>query len=123
MKRLSYALVFLTLTACDQTQLPPTSPVAPKTLEPANTPAPTAKPVVPAKAASFKSHAPELDLSVSDELIESLDLAKPVPPKPLLPELLGAQDTQAVRLNGRLITSEEPDKLIDGAELSLEIKN
>lgn len=66
---------------------------------------------------------PRLDLSVSQELLDALELGQPLPPEPLLPPLLGREAAQDFRLNGRLIMSDEEDRMFDGAELRLEFKN
>jgi hypothetical protein len=142
----------LLLSACDNAEEPvantppPTSkaapsvaPVAPATL------APAAPPVEP-KTASLKPSAqrlpavnitaspakrptpkvlemPELDLSIPEELLETVELGEALPQTPLLPSLFGHQQESDFRLNGRLISSDDEDKMFEGAELSFEFKN
>lgn len=64
----------------------------------------------------------ELDLHLHEEMLEPIELGEPLPPTQLLPSLFGNKAQSDFRLNGRLINSEEEDKLFDGAELSFEFR-
>lgn len=130
----------LLLAACSDDQAPSPAEPAPPSL-PAEVPAAAVVPPAPRAASeSVKKprppalpelpHAP-VDLSLPDELIEDLQLGKPIPAEqeqallpPLFVEKPAAQGK--LQLNGRLLFNEEIKddyvKSVEGAELQLQYK-
>ncbi|AYC33315.1 hypothetical protein D3880_13565 [Pseudomonas cavernae] len=123
--------------------LPPTQP--PETTKPQYkaplpkpapaTPAPETKPDLVVKQAPVKvEEAPvpqaKLDLSLPEDLVQSLEPAEPLSTaeqKPLLPQMFAPKPPaeSPFQLNGKLITNEREDdylRSVEGAELQFEFK-
>lgn len=63
-----------------------------------------------------------LDLSLPEELLETVEPGEPLQLEPVLPSLFGHDIKRDYRLNGRLIESDNGEHLVEGAELRLEIR-
>ena len=140
MIRPSLLAACLLLTACDPSEPPrpveppvPT-PSTPAPVEPAESPSkptaevPARKPAAPARrrapepeVPSIEDH-PVLDLSLPAELVESLEPGESPAANRLLPELFNRRVESDFRLGGRLIESQDEERLFEGAELTLEIR-
>jgi hypothetical protein len=143
---LSSLCLLAVLTACDQSGSPDAprgqaseTPVAlPVELPPpAPEPAPEPEPVViskkPQPALSKKpepekrvteSQPPfEFDLRLPQELLDAVAPGETLELEPLLPAFFGRPTESNIRLNGRLIESPDEERLFDGAEVRIEIRN